>query len=187
VIYAIDHVRGIQVLQVDRAALAPVRRRPSRRRRARDVGLYVSDNHDRVRPGQRMRFSVEALRLTGRAGPASVRVKIPSALTGVRAGRGARFVRRSRTFRFRVRRLRGIAVRAFSARVRRGARIGTKLEVVGFARAKGDQLALDDRGVDVSRVARRPQRVRQASIASLARAGPAPPLGVCLVRPRLRP
>jgi hypothetical protein len=187
VVYAIDHVRGIQVLQVDRSALAPRRRRAGRRPRARDVGLYVTDRHDRVRRGQRLRFSVEAIRVAGRPGGASVRLKVPRALTGIRTGRGARFSRRTRTLSFRVRRLRDVAVRGFSARVRRGARLGSEIAVVGYARGRGDQLLLDDRGVDVSRVGRRARRLRGSAAASVAGGRPAVPPGVCLIPPARPP
>ena len=186
VVYAIDHVRGIHVLQVDRSALAPRRRRARRRPRARDLALFVTDNHNLVRRGQRVRFSIEAIRAAGRIGGASVRLKVPRALTGVRAGRGARFNRRSRTFRFRVRRLRFFAARGFTARIRRGARLGSEIAVVGYIRGRGDQMLLDDRGVDVSRVGRRARRLRGTAAASIAGVPGGPPGGVCLI-PAARP
>jgi hypothetical protein len=187
VVYLVDHARGIDVVEVDRSALAERRRTPVRRALGRDIGLFVTDNHQRVKRGQRVLFDIEVLLLGGRSlRGASVRVRLPRALRGVRAGRGARYNRRSRTLSFRLRHRRASGLRRVSARVGRGARLGSNLETIGFVRTRGDRFPLTDRGVDVSRVAARAARTASGPAAAASTAT-AVPRGICIVGGAQRP
>jgi hypothetical protein len=152
-VYALDHSRGIDVLALDRAALRPVRRTGSGRPgAAKDLGLFVDDGFDAVRPGQRLRLQISVF---GRGGPADVQVTLPPELVDVRPPRGAGFDAATRTVRFTVRRVDGGTDRIVRARVARSARGGKQLESIGYVSAAGDLLPLTDRGVDRGVVARR--------------------------------
>jgi hypothetical protein len=172
-VYALDHSRGIDVLAVDRAALAPVRRRGSRPSGPvrQGFGLFLWDGFDVVRPGQRLRIE---LGVAGEGGPVDVRATIPRGLVGVRPPAGGSFDRATRTVRFRLRSAN--RVRYVRARVARSARRGTLLETIGYVSGPDDPLLLDDRGVDHSTVARRGRATAVASIT-----GPRP-VGFCRLR-----
>jgi hypothetical protein len=153
-VYALDHSRGIDILALDRTALAPVRRRGSRRvGEPTDFGLYVDDGYDAVRPGQRLRMQISVF---GR-GRADVSVTLPPELVDVRPPRGASFDAATRTLRFSVRRVGIGAERSMRARVARSARVGTQLESIGYVTGAGDPFLLNDRSVDRGVVARRPR------------------------------
>lgn len=168
-VYALDHARGIDVLAIDRAALAPVRRTPSGSGEPGNggVALFVSDGHDKVRPGQRLRIEIGAL---GR-GPGVVQVTLPAAFVGVRVPRGVSFDPATRVLRFPVRRRSGATYKTVRARVARSTPVGTQLETIGYVTAPDDPLALDDRGVDRGVVSR---RVSRGGLATTARFCPLP-------------
>ena len=166
-VYALDHSRGIDVLALDRAALAPVRRRGSRRvGQPTDFGLFVDDGFDAVRPGQRLRMLISVV---GPRGPADVRVTLPPELVDVRPPRGASFDAATRTLSLTLRRLGGGAERIVRARVARSARVGTQLESIGYVSGAGDLLPLDDRSVDRGVVARRPRATSSGARAAGSR------------------
>ena len=166
-VYALDHSRGIDILALDRSALAPVRRRGSRKRGpATNFGLFVNDGLDQVRPGQRLRMLIL---IDGPRGPAGVRLTLPSELVDVRPPRGASFDPATRTLTMTIPRLGDGAERIVRARVARTARVGTQLESIGYVTGAGDPFPLDDRSVDRGVVARRSRAV--AARAGAARSG----------------
>lgn len=181
VVYVLDHALGIRVVELDREALAPVRRRPPRRGRGSggrfNVFSEVYDGFGRVRPGQRVRIVVAAAS-TGRS-PRDVPVEVVLGrqLRDVRPPRGATYDPATRTVRFRLARVPGArtggSTRVIRARVARRARRGSILEVISYATATGDLLPLDDRSVDRARVGRRSTRSALSSLpqAGAARAG----------------
>ena len=154
-VYALDHARGIDVLAIDRAALAPVRRTPSGSGESgAGAALFVSDGRDKVRPGQRLRLDIGAL---GR-GPGAVQVTLPPAFVGVRVPRGVSFDPATRSLRFALRRRAEVTHKTVRVRVARSTPVGTQLETIGYVSAPDDPLALDDRGVDRGVVSRRASR-----------------------------
>lgn len=180
IVYVLDHALGIRVVELDRDALAPVRRKPVLRGRApgrSNVFSEVYDGFGRVRPGQRLRIEVAASS-TGRS-PRNVPVEVVLGrqLRGVRPPRGATYDPATRTVRFRLPRVPGARIggagRVIRARVAPGARRGSILEVIAYARAAGDLLPIDDRAVDRARIGRRATRSQFASLprAGVARAG----------------
>lgn len=178
VVYVLDHAVGIRVVELDREALAPVRRKPPRRGRGSggrfNVFSEIYDGFGRVRPGQRLRIEVAAASTGRSAGDVPVEVMLGRQLRDVRPPRGATYDPATRTVRFRLGRVPGARVggsgRVIRARVARGARRGSILEVISYARATGDLLPLDDRSVDRARVGRRSTRSGFARV-SAARAG----------------
>ena len=162
-VYAVDHTRGIDVLAIDRAALRPVRRGGSSPQgRARyGAGMVIFDGVDVVRRGQRVRFGIG---VGGHRGPLQAVVTFPRGLVGIRPPRGGNYDAATRTLRFTVRGDTG--GRLVRARVARSARMGAKLEVIGYVSGPDDPMPLDDRGVDVSRVGRRSVRAGGAAVAS---------------------
>jgi hypothetical protein len=181
VVYVIDHAKGIDVIELDRGALRPVRRMDrARRRRGRlEVLGLVEDGVEKVRRGQVLRIRVGAVRGSGPvARDVRLELQLPASVRPVRLPRAARFERRTRRVLLRVPRLRRAVVRVVRARVRRGAKIGSPVELVFYARARGDQLPLTDRWVDRDTVARRARR-------SATAAGVATPsarrYGVCML------
>jgi hypothetical protein len=161
-VYALDHSRGIDVLALDRAALRPVRRSgsPPSGPVNQGWGLFLGDDLDRLRPGQRVAIGF------GLFGPdrrVDVRITLPRRLVAVRPPRGAAFDPATRTVSLR---LRGGGARYIRARVDSGARVGTQLETIGYVSGPGDPMPLDDRAVDRGVVARRTAR---ASVATAAR------------------
>jgi hypothetical protein len=165
-VYALDHARGIDVLAIDRAALAPVRRKPSGSGGAGNGGaaLFVADGHDKVHPGQRLRIEIGAL---GR-GPGAVQVTLPAAFVGVRVPRGVSFDPATRSLRFALRRRAGATHKTVRVRVARSTPVGTQLETIGYVSVPDDPLALDDRGVDRGVVSRRASRGGLSTRANLA-------------------
>jgi hypothetical protein len=182
VVYVIDHAKGIDVVELDRTALGPVRRpdRPRRRRGRLEVVGLVTDGLDTARRGQRLRIGMAALRVSGPvARNVRFELQLPDSVRPLRLPRGARFERRTRRVLLRVPRLRSATRRIVHARVRRGAKLGAPLELVFYARAPGDQMPLTDRWVDRERVARRARR--GASLRVAAAAASAGPFGVCML------
>ena len=186
VIHVLDHAKGIDVIEVDRSALTPVRR-PGRPRRGPvqlEVIGAVDDGLDVARPGQRLTVRLAAGRDTGPvARNVRLELELPPSLQPGRLSRGVRFDRNARRVVFRIPRLRGIALRTVRARVKRTARIGGRFELIAYARARGDQLPLTDRYVDVDRIGRRTRRTgRPRGAAAVAAASRG--YGVCVLRPR---
>ena len=132
-----------------------------------------------VRRGQVLRISVGAVRGSGPvARNVRLELRLPASVRPLRLPRGARFERRTRRVLLSVPRLREAVVRVVRARVRRGAMIGAPIELVFYARARGDQLPLTDRWVDRDTVARRARR--SATAAAMATAS-ARRYGVCML------
>lgn len=187
VVYVIDHAQGIQVVELDRSALRPVRRRPIRGRRAPgrfDNGVFVDDGLETVRRGARLGIEVlvEGFSGSSKRRDVAVEVVLPAALRDVRPPRGASYDPATRILRFGLRRADLPVVRTIRARVGREPRLGSILEVIAYAHTPGDLLAITDRGVDRGRIARRTRRTRSAS---LARASPRGTRGlVCMLGPR---
>jgi hypothetical protein len=161
VIYVLDHAKGIDVIELDRAALSEVRR-PARPRRSRgrlDVAGLVDDGLEVARRGQRLRIRMAAARLSGPvARNVRLELQLPANIRPLRLPRGARFDRRARRVVFRLPRLRAIAIRTVRARVKRSARIGAPLELIAYGRARGDRFPLSDRWVDRGTIGRRTRR-----------------------------
>jgi len=184
VVYVIDHAKGIEVVEVDRSALRPVRRRPIRGRRAAgrfDVGAFVTDGLETVRRGARLRIrvGVEAFTGSSRGRKVAVEVLLPAALRDVRPPRGASYDPVSRSVRFELRGADLPVARTIRARVGRESRLGSILELIAYARTPGDLLAITDRGVDRGQIGRRTRRTRSASLAG---ASPRPARGlVCML------
>jgi hypothetical protein len=173
VVHVLDHAKGIDVIEVDRSALRPLRRpdRPRRRRGELEVTGVVDDGLEVVRPGRLLKIRVGAERRTGRvARNVRLELELPPTLRLGRLPRGARFDEGGRRVVFRVPRLDLFAVRTVRARVRRTARIGSRFELVAYARAFGDRLPLTDRYVDVDRIGRRNRRTGSLGIAAAAAA-----------------
>jgi LVIVD repeat len=162
-VYALDHARGIDVLEIDRAALRPIRRRGARRlarNPKQGFAMIVDDGRESVRPGQRLTVG---LGVGGRGGPVQVEVTLPPALIDVRPPPGVTFDPATRTLRYTIRRVRRVAVRLVRARLAPDAALGSQLETIGYARGPDDPLPLDDRGVDKDLVTRRGERSVAAS------------------------
>ena len=202
VVYVLDHAKGIDVIELDRSALAPVQRpaRPRTRRGRLEVAALVDDNVEAARPGQRFGIGVAAVNTSGPvARNVRLELQLPPSVRPVRLPRGARFDRDARRVLMRVPRLRSIVVRRMRARVKRSARIGASLELIFYARAPGDQLPVTDRWVDRGRIGRRTRWTRRPGGRVAARAAAtvssqtAPtagrvtasrgPLGVCVLAP----
>jgi hypothetical protein len=182
VVYVVDHAKGIDVIELDRAALAPVRRPGSRGRGRGELEVFgvVDDGVDVARRGQRLRIRVGAGRMSGRvARNVRFELQLPAGVRPLRLPRGARFERGGRRVLLRIPRLRSVAVRTVIARVDRRARIGAPLELIFYARAPGDQLPLTDRWVDRDAVGRRTRRSPRAVPAGAAVASRA--FGVCVL------
>ena len=183
VVYVLDHAKGIDVIELDRAGLSPVRRpaRPRLRRSQLDVAGLVNDGLETARPGQRLRVRVAAGVFGGPAArDVRLELTLPNSIRPLRLPRGARFDPATRRVTFHRPRMRSIFLRTVRARVKRGARIGAPYELIAYARAPGDQLPLTDRSVDRGRIGRRTRRTRLTA----AGADAAPrPLGVCVLGP----
>jgi hypothetical protein len=180
VVHVLDHAKGIDVIEVDRTALAPVRRpgRPGRGRAQLEVSGAVDDGLEVARPGQRLTVRIGAVRSSGPvARNVRLELELPPGLRPVRVPRGGRFDRLARRVVFRVRRLRRFALRTVRARVKRTARLGARFELIAYARARGDQVPLTDRWVDVDRIGRRTRRTGRAVGAATA----SRPNGVCVL------
>ncbi len=184
VVYVLDHAKGIDVIELERSALAPVRRpaRPGRSSDALEVIGVVDDGVEAARPGQRLRIRFAAGVV---AGPAARNVRLelqlPAYVRPLRLPRGARFDRRGWRVLLRLPRLRSPVVRVLPARVSRRAPAGAPLELIFYARAPGDRLPLTDRWVDRGRIGRRERRSRGAlGVAAAGRS-----FGVCVLGPRL--
>jgi hypothetical protein len=195
VVYVIDHAKGIDVVELDRAALAPVRRRGSRGRGRGELEVFgvVDDGVEIARRGQRLRIRFGAARVSGRvARNVRFELQLPAGVRPLRLPRGARFDRGTRRVLLRIPRLRRVARATVLARVRKRAPIGAPLELIFYARAPGDRLPLTDRWVDRDTVGRRTRgspRGARASTASASRS-----FGVCvlgappgLLQPSARP
>ena len=184
VVYVLDHAKGIDVIELERSALAPVRRpaRPGRSSDALEVIGVVDDGVEAARPGQRLRIRFAAGVV---AGPAARNVRLelqlPAYVRPLRLPRGARFDRRGWRVLLRLPRLRSPVVRVLPARVSRRAPAGAPLELIFYARAPGDRLPLTDRWVDRGRIGRRERRSRGALGVAAARRS----FGVCVLGPRL--
>jgi len=179
----LDHAKGIDVIEVDRPALAPVRRpgQPRRGRGRLEVLGFVDDGLEVARPGQRLSVRIAAGRQTGPvARNVRLWLELPPALRPGRLPRGARFDRRARRVVFRFPRLRRFGLRTVRARVKRTARVGARFELIAYARARGDQLPLTDRYVDVDRIGRRTRRTRRPR-GAVAAAAAARGYGVCVL------
>jgi hypothetical protein len=186
VVYVIDHAKGIDVIELDRAALAPVRRpaRPALRRGELEVAALVDDNVEVARPGQRLEIGVAAGLLSGPvARNVRLELQLPRSVRPVRLPRGARFDRDARRVVMRVPRLGAVVVRRIRARVRRGARIGAPLELIFYARAPGDQMPVTDRWVDRGTIGRRTRWTRNPRDAAASSAAGFRPFGVCVLGP----
>jgi LVIVD repeat len=154
-VYALDHSRGIDVLALDRAALNPVRRRGARRplaNPARGVQFAITDGFDTVRAGQRVAVGAFVF---GRGRPVDVTMTLPPELVDVNPPDGAVYDPATRTVRMTLQSRRRVRTRILFARVARNAPLGRRLEVIGYTSLARDPLPIDDRGVDVSFVARR--------------------------------
>jgi len=165
VVYALDHVRGIDVLRARRAELAPRRRTPPRSGPARaGAGLVVFDGFDRVRPGQRLDVRLIAFNDSARARARAVQVTLalPAAVT-VERRRGLRYDRARREVAFTVRSLRPrkTASRRLVLRVRRDAAPGP-LELIGAATVAGEAFPVTDRGVDRAQIVTRRGRAARS-------------------------
>ena len=174
-VYVLNHTRGIEIVGIDRAAMKPIRRRPTVLRRTPrgglEVGAFVSDGLERARRGQRVRIRVEAARVSGPvARGVAVEARLSSQYSDVRPPRGGSYDRATRTVRYTIPRLKRFSERSISARVSRRAPVGSILEVIAFARAPGDRLPISDRWVDRGRVSRKRGR-RSRGGASLAALG----------------
>jgi hypothetical protein len=183
VVHVLDHAKGIDVIEVDRPALAPVRRpgQPRRGPAQLEVLGSVDDGLDIARPGQRLSVRIAAGRETGPvARDVRLELELPPTLRLGRLPGGARFDRGARRVVFRIPRLRRVAVRAVRARVKRTARVGGRFELIGYARARGDQLPLTDRYVDVDRIGRRTRRTERPRGAA-ATAAASRSFGVCVL------
>jgi hypothetical protein len=123
--------------------------------------MVIFDGVDVVRRGQRVRFGIG---VGGHRGPLQAVVTFPRGLVAIRPPRGGNYDAATRTLRFTVRGDTG--GRLVRARVARSARMGAKLEVIGYVSGPDDPMPLDDRGVDVSRVGRRSVRAGGAAVAS---------------------
>ncbi|MGI8660883.1 MAG: hypothetical protein ACR2LH_07615, partial [Thermoleophilaceae bacterium] len=150
-VYVLNHTRGIEIVGIDRAAMKPIRRRPTVLRRTPrgglEVGAFVSDGLERARRGQRVRIRVEAARVSGPvARGVAVEARLSSQYTDVRPPRGAGYDRATRTVRYTIPRLKRFSERSISARVSRRAPVGSILEVIAFARAPGDRLPIATAG-----------------------------------------
>jgi len=168
-VYALDHARGIDVLALDRAELKPVRRRGASRPLANPrtgFGMAIFDGFDAVRPGQRLAIGMLVF---GRGGPVEVEATLAPELVDVEVPRGATFDPATRVVRFTLQRVRSLKRRTVRARVAPAAPLGAALEAIGYARGPNDPLPLDDRGVDISLVTRRPDRVLAGAAAAVAR------------------
>jgi hypothetical protein len=163
-LYVVDHARGIDVVTVDRTALEPVRVPPVRRRGAQgalDVGAFVDDGLEVARPGTEVTFAVAAGRSTGPAARGTeVELTLGPGYEAIRPPRGATL--EGNVVRWRIDRLRQVAVRRVRARVSRSARRGQVLEAVAWARTPGDVLPVSDRSVDRGRVGRRTVRTESS-------------------------
>jgi hypothetical protein len=181
-IYSLDHARGIDVIAIDRSALAPVSRRGADRppgRAKRGFGLAIADGFDAVRRGQRLTYRMITF---GRGGPADVSVTLPPQLVGVKPPKGAAYDPATRELTYRheyVRRRAGVRLRA---RVAPGVARGTPLELVGYVSGPEDPLPIDDRGVDRAVVARR-ARLEATFSAAASAASAAVPGGFCRLSP----
>jgi hypothetical protein len=157
VVYALDHVRGIDVLRLDRAALAPRRRTPPRAAPARaGVGLGIFDAVDEVRQGEELAVRLDVYNESARdvSRDARVTVAVPAQVE-VLPSTGLRFDRATRTVSFRARRIprdRSVG-RVLRVRVRRDAPPG-RLEFIGTATVAGESFPVTDRGVDRDRIVR---------------------------------
>jgi hypothetical protein len=186
VVYALDHAKGIDVIELDRRALAPVRRPPGldRGRPDVEVGSFVTDGLDVARPGQQVRIAIAAGLSSGRrARRVRLELELPPQLRPLRLPRGARFDRSTRRVLLRTATLRTLVQRTIRARVSRRARLGARLDLIAYARAPADVMPLTDRWVDSTVVGRRTRRTRVRLSAAATAAGPR--FGVCLVGPRL--
>ena len=184
VVYVLDHAKGIDVIELERAALGPVRRpaRPRRPDRALEVVGAVDDGVDVARPGERLRIRFGAGRISGPvARNVRLELQLPAYVRPLRLPRGARFDRRGHRVLMRLPRLGSDAVRVVPARVSRRARPGAPLELIFYARAPGDRLPLTDRWVDRGRIGRR----ARGSRGSLAVAAAGRRFGVCGLGRRL--
>jgi hypothetical protein len=181
-IYSLDHARGIDVIAIDRAALAPVDRRGAKRPPGRakgGYGLAISDGYEAVRAGQRLSYQ---LLTYGRGGPVDVSVTLPPELTNVKPPRGARYDPATRVLTYRHARLRGQARKTLRARVAGGLARGTPIELIGYAVGADDPFPVDDRGVDHAVVGSRAERERSI-FAATASAGAAAAAGVTAAAP----
>jgi hypothetical protein len=179
-IYSLDHARGIDVIAIDRAALAPVGRRGATKRPGRakaGFGLAIGDGFEAVRPGQRLSYRLDTY---GRGGPVDVTVTVPPQLTDVRPPRGATYDPATRVLTYRHASVRFRAGKTLRARVAAGLARGTPVEVIGYATGPDDPFPVDDRGVDHAVVGSRAERAR--SIFGTA-ASTAAPSGFCRLGP----
>jgi hypothetical protein len=154
-VYGIDHSRGIDVLAIDRAALKPIRRRGATKPLARPktgFAMAIFGSSDRLRRGRRLELE---LGVVGRGGPVQVRATLSAALVDVEVPKGATWDPATRTLTYTVSRVRASATRFLRARVAPSAKLGTAVEVVGYATGPDDPLPLDDRGVFRAVVTRR--------------------------------
>jgi LVIVD repeat len=182
-VYALDHSRGIDVLALDRGALKPVRRRGARRpirNPQRGVGMFIVDGFERARAGQRLGIGVG---IFGPGRPIEVTVTLPPQLVDVNPPDGATYDAATGTVSFTTRSRRNFRSRAIFARVAPGTPVGTRLEVIGYARGPNDLLPLDDRGVDVTFVSSRSVPSFPELTARVAGARASPPRGFCRLPP----
>ncbi|HEX5621789.1 MAG TPA: hypothetical protein VFX51_25405 [Solirubrobacteraceae bacterium] len=169
-VYGIDHSRGIDVLAIDRAALKPIRRRGATKPLARPktgfaMGIFGAS--ERLRRGRRLELE---LGVVGRGGPVQVRATLSRSLVDVKVPKGATWDPATRTLAYTLTRVRGGATRFLRARVAPSAKLGTPVEVVGYATGPDDPLPLDDRGVYRAVVTRRGSaRAARARAASPSR------------------
>ena len=157
-VYALDHSRGIDVLDLRRGKLRPVRRPgvwpPPDLTPVPDPNFTLEFSggfEDVVPPGASVRLTV---RPKGGIGPADVRVTLPAELIDVQVPPDVGYDPVSRTVHA------SLPTTSFSswdiaARVATTSRAGTQLEVIGYIRGAGDPLPLDDRAVHRSVVGRR--------------------------------
>jgi len=158
IVYALDHVRGIDVLRIDRGALRPRRRTPPRSAPARaGVGLSIFDAVDEVLPGEELAVRLDAYNESARTVARDVRVTVAvPAQVEILPSAGLRLDRAARTVSFRAGRIardRSVG-RVLRVRVRRDAPAG-RMELVGTATVAGDSFPVTDRGVDRDRIVRR--------------------------------
>jgi hypothetical protein len=177
-IYSLDHARGIDIIAIDRAALAPVERRGASRPPARvkaGFGLAIGDGFEAVRAGQRLDYELVTY---GRGGPVDVSVTVPPQLTGIKPPRGTRYDPATRVLTYRYERLRNQGRKVLRARVARGVARGTPIELIGWATSADDPFPVDDRGVDHAVVGSRAERERSIFAAAATAEGP-PAGGFC--------